>query len=88
MVEISLKGDCWILCYNALCVSVRVCGSEGKSDGKMHREVSPDGWMIDGIMLAMCVVGGIDGFHTEVETDEEIVEVQSQSCSVGHSHLA
>ena len=61
--------------------------SEGKSYGEMELEVAAEAGMQDGIMLVGVAVGGIDGLHTHVETQDEVVEVEAQAQTVGHGQL-
>ena len=59
-----------ILTFN---IEIRVL--ERKADGEMEGEVSAQAGMDNGIMCLFLFVGGVDCFHTQVETQDEIVEV-------------
>ena len=61
-----------ILTFN---IEIRVL--ERKADGEMEGEVSTQPWMDNGIMCLFLFVGGVDCFHTQVETDDEIVEIKT-----------
>ena len=61
--------------------------SEGKSYGEMELEVAAEAGMQNGIMLVGVAVGGIDGLHAHIETQDEIVEVEAQAQTVGHGQL-
>lgn len=43
--------------------------------------------MNDCPVLLLVLIGGIDGFHTHIETQDEIVEVKTYSQAVSHSYL-
>ena len=60
---------------------------ERQSDGKMERIVAAELLMKNGEMLAMCIVSRIDGLHTQIETQDEIIEIHPQAQSVCHSYL-
>ena len=53
----------------------------------MEGEVARELGINDGIMLFLVVIHGVDGLHTHVETNDEIVEVQSQSQTIAYSYL-
>ena len=62
--------------------------SERHADGKMEGEIAFEAWIGNGIVPAVVFVGGMDGFHTAVEPQDEIVEIQAQAQSVGDGYLA
>ena len=47
--------------------------SEGQTHRKMEGEVSPEAGMEDGVVVVLGLVGGIDGFHAQVEAQDEVV---------------
>ena len=61
---------------------------ERQADGKVEGEVAAKAGMDDGEMLIIVgFEGGIDGLHTKIETDDEIVEVQAQTQAVTDSQI-
>lgn len=55
---------------------------------EVEGEVAAKARMYERIMVALGFVGRVDGFHTEVETQYEVVEIESDAQSVGHGKLA
>lgn len=53
---------------------------EWESYSKMESVVTTESWVKNWEMLLIfCFKGWINGFHSEVKTDDEIVEVQSEA---------
>lgn len=55
---------------------------------EVEGEVAAKARMYERIMVALGFVGWVDGFHAEVETQYEVVEIESDPQSVGHGKLA
>ena len=53
----------------------------------MKGKVATELWMEDGEMLAAVAVDGIDGLHTHVEAEDEIVEIEAEAQAVADGHL-
>ena len=53
----------------------------------MEGEVAAQDRMGDGIMLALVVIGWVDGFHAHVEAKDEIVEIESHTQTIGCCYL-
>ena len=61
--------------------------SERQSDGEVEREVAAEVRMNDGIMLFVILVSRVDGFHSHIEAQDEIIEVQPQTETIGQCYL-
>ena len=61
---------------------------EGETYGEVEGEVALEVGMDDGEMLTLGGVRGIDGLHTAVETEDEIVKVEADAQAIGHCDLA
>ena len=70
-----------------LTFNIEIRGLERKADGEMEGKVSAQAWMDNGIVCLFLFVGRVDCFHTQVETQDEIVEVQSNAHTVAHSQI-
>ena len=53
----------------------------------MELEIATETRIDEGVVLVGVAIGGVDSLHTHVETQDEIVEVQAQTQSVGHGDL-
>lgn len=54
----------------------------------MEGEVTPQTGMDNGEMIfIVSFEGGIDGFHTQIETDDKVVEIQTQTQSITHRQI-
>lgn len=53
----------------------------------MQSEIALEIRMDDGIMVSCVRVCRMDGFHASIETQDEIIEIQSESQAVGHGNL-
>ena len=62
--------------------------SEGKSYGKVEGKVAAKARMQNRIVLARSGMGWVHGLHAEVEAQDKVVEIQSETKSVGHSQFA
>ena len=58
---------------------------ERQADGEVEGVVAAEAGIGDGVVR---VVSGVDGFHAEVEAQDEVVEVEAQAQTVGHGYLA
>ena len=66
----------------------KVEGLEGETYSEVEGEVALEVGMDDGEMLTLGGVGGVDGFHAAVETEDEIVKVEADAQAIGHCDLA
>ena len=64
------------------------CYLERQTDGKVEGIVATELWMNNRIVLVTLLVGGIDGFHAQVETQDEEIEVETKSQAVTDGQLA
>ena len=62
--------------------------SERQSDSKVQTEITPEVGMDDREMTAAVGIGGIDGLHASVESENEVVEVETHAQTVGDGYLA
>ena len=53
----------------------------------MELEIATETRINEGIVLVGVAISGVDSLHTHVETQDEVVEVQTQTQSVGHGYL-
>ena len=54
----------------------------------MEGEIALEFGMDDGEMLALGCVGRIDGLHTAIETENEIIQVEANAKAIGNGYLA
>ena len=63
--------------------------SERQSDGEMEGIVTTEPRVDDGVvLLVVFLVGRVDGFHTEVESQDEVAEVETEACTITDGQLA
>ena len=60
---------------------------EWHSNGEMEGQVPAQAGMDDGIMCLFLFKGGINGLHTQVEAQDEVVEVQAQTHAVANGDV-
>lgn len=53
----------------------------------MELEVATKARMQDGVVFVIVAIGGIDGLHGKVKTQDEVVEIESKTKTIGHSKL-
>jgi hypothetical protein len=53
----------------------------------MEGEISAQSRMYNGIVCLFLIKGWIDGFHAEIEAQNKVIEVQSQSHTVAYSEV-
>ena len=61
--------------------------SERQSDSKVQTEITPEVGMDDREMTAAVGIGGIDGLHASIESENEVVEVETHAQTVGDCYL-
>lgn len=62
--------------------------SERKANGEMESGIAPKTGMDEGeIARGGGLVGGIDGLHTEVEAENEIIEVEPKANAIAKGYL-
>ena len=61
---------------------------ERHADCKVERQIAPEVRMNQRIVrLVLRLVGRIDGLHTQIKAQDEIVEVQSYTHAVAHGQI-
>ena len=53
----------------------------------MEGEITAEIGMGDGVVLSAVLVGGIDGFHTHIKAQDEIVEIEADAQAIRHGNL-
>ena len=59
---------------------------EWETYGEVEGEVAVKIVVEDGVMIATCI-GGIDGFHTSIESNDEEVRIHTETYTVADSNL-
>ena len=62
--------------------------SEGKSDCEVQCKVALEVRMNDDVVVGSGGCGGVDSLHASVETQDEVVEIESESQSVTDGNLS
>ena len=60
---------------------------ERQAHGKVERKVAAEVRVEDGVMLVIALIGRIDGLHSAIKTENEVIEVESQAKSIRISYL-
>ena len=60
---------------------------EWKAYRKVECEITTEFGVSNRIMLPLRLVGGIDGFHTQIKTQDKIIKVKAEAKTIAYGKL-